>query len=177
MAGTAAMAAQPIVLPPEVLVLVLEHVPLDSRLRSCALVQRGWHKAAVAATKVISITLKNSEQWDSLQDWLIQHGSDVTSLCVFTSADNDCSYCHRMYIRELPCPKLQRLELQCSILGPAVDKHALALHLEPGAHSAPGGLFSHCSSTLRELVLRCDVSGGHSPWLCWLTFSPLHTLN
>lgn len=103
-------------LPDEVLKLVMQHVPLADRMRSCCLVSRRLHAAATAATDAVRLYgLDNQSR--GLQ-WLSHHGQHVTKLHLI-------SYHLLMSrlaqpLRQLPCPNLLELRVHrgCVQLGP-----------------------------------------------------------
>ena len=100
--------AAPWGLPSEVLVHVLQHVPLRDRLCSCALVQQSWRHAAAAATHSIQLQNSTPARCSQLLDWLPQHGQQVLHLDV-QAANRQCCNTPLM---QLPCPKLTSLKLQ-----------------------------------------------------------------
>jgi len=90
---------------------VLQYVPLQQRLGSCALVCSKFHAAAVAATDSIDTSSSELVNQDSFLAYLQHHGSQLTSLKLNGS----------MVLEELPpCQHLQQLCLtDCEVqLGP-----------------------------------------------------------
>jgi hypothetical protein len=75
-------------LPPQLLALVLTHIPLAERLRSMARVCSAWRAAAVMATNSISTARLPSRQYDSfkfpsvkgLSDWLQAYAAAAAGL-------------------------------------------------------------------------------------------------
>lgn len=57
-------------------------VPLQARLRSCALVCRTWAAAAAAATTTLDMQLRDQAHADSLSKWLGTHGCNIEHLAV-----------------------------------------------------------------------------------------------
>jgi len=93
-------------LPATVLTQILQHVPLQQRLRDCALVCQAWAAAAAMATTSISSSDLTAEQLPLLQAWIEQHGQGLVSLELGVS--------QRQAELQLPCPKqvqLTRLHL------------------------------------------------------------------
>lgn len=74
-------------LPEELWKLVLQHVPLQQRLVSCALVCHKLHSAAVAATECIEATLSTQRRLDSFTTYLQQHGRHITGIMVAGRSD------------------------------------------------------------------------------------------
>ena len=137
-------------LPQNVLVQLLQHVPQDHRLSSCALVSQNWSQAAAQATADIWLwsdarTLSGLQQWLELK----QHGGHVTSLHF-----SDDEYCYRysgdgleryvVTLAALPCPKLQYLDL---------SSHSFPVQLGPST-SQPGLL--QAVTGLTRLCLRFE---------------------
>jgi len=95
-------------LPEDIWKLVLQHVPLNQRLSSCALVCQKFKAAAVAATEHIEATLFEQPAFDNLTTYLQQHGSHLTSLILTGECSDDSS---PPAVVELPCKHLQELRL------------------------------------------------------------------
>lgn len=86
-------------LPATVLPQILQHVPLQQRLRDCAQVCQAWAAAAAMATTNISLADLTAEKLPSLQAWIEQHGQGLVSLELGVSQAE----------LQLPCPKLLQL--------------------------------------------------------------------
>lgn len=101
--------------PVEVLVLVLQHVPLQQRMSNCALVQHSWSQAAAAATTEVSCTNLTPAAASSLAEQLnssswAQH---ITSLKLAMSRKHSAAdKMPRFWVPQLSCPKLQQLDLR-----------------------------------------------------------------
>jgi len=126
-------------LPEEVLLLVMERVPMIARLRSCSLACQRLHKAVAAVTCSIKVpscrpTAAASADRSALQLYLQKYGHQLTSirlqqeeLCfqdqslTATAADGrqQQSSASRL-LTLLPCSKLQELVLTGGRLQPAV---------------------------------------------------------
>lgn len=118
-------------LPEEVLLLVMERVPLVVRLRTCSLVCRTMHKAAAAATCSIKVpscrpTAAASADRSALQLYLQHYGHQLTSislqqeeLCIPNQSDQETAADgvrqaavdrqQHSLVTLLPCSKLQEL--------------------------------------------------------------------
>lgn len=125
-------------IPPDVVVLVLEHVDVRYRLQTCALVSQNWASAAAAATTSISTSC-----WDVgvLMRYLEQQGSHVESLTIRSL--------HLQPLGRLPCSRLRSLDL-----------HRFKLQLSQRSSSPaaagqdlPGIL--HAATGLTRLCLPC----------------------
>jgi len=91
-------------IPAAILVVIMQHVPLQQRLGVCTRVCHAFHTAAVAATDSISITTMSSQaQSDNVSQWLQLHGGDVTSF--------HAQHGRRASLASLPCPALRDLNL------------------------------------------------------------------
>jgi hypothetical protein len=66
-------------LPKEVLVSILQQLPLPQRL-TCALVCNTWAAAAAAVPTAVSTQLRSNEHCQQLQHWLSKHAGLVVSL-------------------------------------------------------------------------------------------------
>ena len=107
-------------LPEEVLKHVMQYIPLKERLGSCCRVNKGFHAAAVAATRELDLydwefRDNTLDRVDSLLTWLDHYGEQLTLL--------EMSSFPRPLL-QLPCPNLQELVLVggCSVqLGPAPE--------------------------------------------------------
>jgi len=157
--GARAWAARSLAdLPEEVLLLVMEHVPLIARLGSCSLVCLSLHKAAAAVTCSIKVpscrpTAAALAQRSALQLYLQKYGHQLTSislnkadLCfqdqsLHGTAEDDRQ--QQRLLTLLPCSHLQELVLSGGRLQPAV------LH-------AP-------AATLTKLILQSSVQLVKSP--------------
>jgi hypothetical protein len=93
-------------LPEEVLVQLLEHVPLQQRLLTCARLSTKFKAAAITSTKSIKLYAGRLGTVFGFQSYLQSHGSSLTSLDlkppVFTVP---------FALLELPCPNLRKLQL------------------------------------------------------------------
>jgi hypothetical protein len=108
-------------LPKVLITRILQHVPIQQRLYSCALVCKAWAAAAVAATNTISLSFSTHSTLKKkrVATWLQHYGQDVLGLCLTItknviysdrpggrswelSADPDGTF-------KLPCPQLQNL--------------------------------------------------------------------
>jgi len=112
-------------MPASLLVMIMQHVPLQQRLGVCTRVCHAFHTAAVAATDSISIMKMSSQaQCNNLSEWLQLHGGGVTCL--------DIQDGRGLSLACWPCPVLRTLNL-----------HKLAV--QPG-------FFSACTSLTRLLL-------------------------
>lgn len=109
-------------LPPELLLRIMQQLPLPQRLAGPARVCKAWAAAAVAATTDISI---NNERWvhPGLGVWLQKHGAGVEQLdvCIGHQSEYGVEVCHFhdgcLY---LPTSKLQQLT-NLSLKGTALE--------------------------------------------------------
>lgn len=99
-------------LPHEVMVMVLQLIPLHERLSSCSLVQRRW-AAAAAASNNMEANITSEQQLAQLQAWLQQHGRHLTSL----QLSSKCSGGTQVKLKHLPCPNLLELQLRNLMVG------------------------------------------------------------
>lgn len=136
-------------LPEELWKLVLQHVPLQQRLSSCALVGHKLRAAAVAATECIEAALparKRSAQrnLDSCVTYLQQHGRYVTGIMV-------AGWSHapvlRPLLEQLPCHNLQQVGLT-----------NLDLRLGPDQDHA--GVFDSSTSLTRLELQNVGITAG-----------------
>jgi len=97
-------------LPQAVLVRVMQLLPLNTRLRNCALVSKAWAAAAAAATVEIEASLIHHPAY--LQPWLQQHGVKVTSLVLTGPAHGDHHAGQQLLLTCVEFKHLTRLELQ-----------------------------------------------------------------
>lgn len=96
----------------DLLALVLQHVPQQERLQSCALTCRSWRAAANQATSSIRCSTDGEPQlqtsyriaW-SLPGWLSAHGRGVSRLQI----DLGYSNCWQVHLR-LPLQQLHQLQ-------------------------------------------------------------------
>jgi len=61
-------------LTPELLARVLSHLPLQQRLRDCALVSKAWHKSVIMATSTVDLRPCPQAKCDEVSAWLQAHG-------------------------------------------------------------------------------------------------------
>lgn len=80
---------RPLAWPREVLAQVLQHVPQQQRLTSCALVSCSWRTAVVAATTSIDVSYSDDTSTPAISSWLFKHGSNLHSLSVARNRDAD----------------------------------------------------------------------------------------
>jgi len=101
----------------DLLVLIMQLVPIQQRMGNCARVCRNFQAAAVAATissSSITVHPSSQERCDSFVRWLKQHGSSVMQIKI---------ECHGRYsLSQLPCPQLCHLDLSGMELGPIFTK-------------------------------------------------------
>lgn len=117
-------------LPQDVWTLVLQHVPLTHRLRSCALVCQEFKAAAVAATQRIETSLCKQPAVDNFVAYLQQHGRHLTSLvCTVDGIGGTGSKwpklrlpCQHLQLPQLPCQHLQQLRLASLDFGLGPDE-------------------------------------------------------
>lgn len=64
----------------ELLAKVLQYVPQEQRLSSCALVSRSWHTTALAATSSVSIS--SCMKLPAFQRYVSKHGNLLSSVCI-----------------------------------------------------------------------------------------------
>jgi hypothetical protein len=102
-AAESRMPTSAALLPQEVLVQIVQHVPLVERFSSCALVSTAWAAAACAATDTVSLeTLSNPQGFTA---WLHTHGTQVSSICIKNGREKV------LQLQDLPCSRLQDLQL------------------------------------------------------------------
>jgi hypothetical protein len=148
-------------IPQDVLVHILQHVPLTERMSTCSLVQKCWKDAAAAATTSIALkgmtaaraTAIAAQLANSSTFWakhitrisLEQHAVSVGSLEV---------------VLQLACPKLQQLHLSGFILTPAANTQSSSA----GSGSADSQGLSLGCPLLQELSLTsCWVETAEAP--------------
>lgn len=113
------------------LVLVLQHVPLDHRLKHCAAVCRSWHSAACVATKEVNVEWSRQEHCDALHAWLLQYPSTAAavqslSLSGYLETDKPCYTRSWLPLQlQLPVGLLQQLST-LSLTHLEVKPHALS---------------------------------------------------
>lgn len=90
-------------LPHDVLVMVLEHVPLRERVAACAMVCTAWAAAAAAAPAHLALSLGSVIRWQHAQDWVVLRGQQLTSLSLEHKGGGQ-------QVFHLPCAKLSGLE-------------------------------------------------------------------
>lgn len=121
-------------LPDHVLTLVMQHVPLKSRLCSCSFVSKRLHAAAVAATQHLEVMLRPSLPWftsacptysklDNTLWWISKYGKHLTSLSMTTHSLLATDSFPLPALRQLECQHLLDLEVIGGIvqLGPTDD--------------------------------------------------------
>lgn len=98
------------VLPHEVLMRVLQHVPLNHRLACCGRVSTTWREAAAQATTAIAGQLCSEKALQAVQQGLASVGQHVTKISL---GNPSCMYAPSRYgqLRQLPYPHLQDLAL------------------------------------------------------------------
>jgi len=121
-------------IPPAILVMILQNVPLKQRLGVCTRVCHAFCTAAVAATNSISITgMSSLAQCDNVSQWLQLHGGVVTRLDICSNIQQGDG----ASLASLPCPLLRDLELE-------------GLAVQPGS-------FATCTSLTRLRLTGCYV--------------------
>lgn len=123
-------------LPPELLLRIMQQLPLPQRLAGPARVCKAWAAAAVAATTDISI---NNERWvhPGLGVWLQKHGAGVEQLDVCIGHQSEYGVEVRHFhdgCLYLPTSKLQQLT-NLSLKGTALELSP-DLALQSGAASS-----------------------------------------
>lgn len=133
-------------LPQSLISRILQHVPLQQRLCSCALVCSTWAAAATAATSIITVQLLPGQLTD-LQSWMKQHGQSLQQLEVNKK--------HTFRLDPARSVPEQQLQLQlpgldvsgflpCMQPGvPQQSQQRAMRHLPPGASSSAAAENSH----------------------------------
>ena len=143
-------------LPEAVVACILQHVPLQERLTSCALVCRTWATAAALVPADVDVRLKDCEHRRQLQLWLGKHAGVVVALTAVgksgkrrcfnrgrTNAVKDYTESIQPFFLPLQLPTLQLTQL-CS-----VDLSHLNLKL------SAQGFSTACSSTRKYGIPTC----------------------
>jgi hypothetical protein len=147
-------------LPEEVLKLVMQLLPLKDRMTSCCLVSNRLHAAAVAATHVLAVSHNagqiHPERVKPVLEWIFHFGQHLTQLQLSGFHEPWLTQLPCQHLRELSisypcdvdlgpsdgypgvvkgCPKLTRLELECSDIadgpeGAAIDSLSSLVHLQ-----------------------------------------------
>jgi hypothetical protein len=104
-------------LPEEVLKLLMQLLPLKDRMTSCCLVSKRLHAAAVAATHALAVSTTagqiRPERAESVLGWIFHYGQHLTQL--------QLSGFQQPWLKQLPCQNLRELKVSspCSVqLGP-----------------------------------------------------------
>ena len=131
-------------LPDEVLKLVMRHVPHKNRLRSCCLVCKRLHAAAIAAIDSMQLRFGGFRQpppEDAVHalHWLDKYGQHLTQL-VFGDLPHT--------LQQVPCSNLLHLEL----------RQGCCVQLVPAADGTPGVL-QGCSKLTRLDLNLCKLAG------------------
>jgi len=93
-------------LPEDVLVLILQQVDQQDRLRACASVSTRFKAAAQAASCCVQMQPQQT-QLEGALSWLHAHGSTVTSLDFTSPPESSMA----LSFQHLPCSALQQLKL------------------------------------------------------------------
>lgn len=137
--------------PHEILVLVLQCMPLNQRLGSCSLVNKPWATAAAEATYLInseSLSSKYNSSSTTLRNllqWLSKHGQHVEDIYLMApDSDQD----QDRHLSELPCPNL----LQLALGG------GFSMQLAPSSTSP--GLLSTATELIDLQIWDCSCTDG-----------------
>jgi hypothetical protein len=154
----------------DVLVLVLQHVPLSERMQSCALTCRSWHAAANQATTSITRSAEPEQQlqlayrvaW-SLPGWLFSHGN---SLHIDVGFSREWQVHMRLPLQQLPQLKHLHLSLHgnntCNRNRNTTTSSSSTL-LAPLAGSLTALELQHCTlqASVAELAVITVLTGLH----------------
>lgn len=136
-------------LPMALLARILQHVPQEERLASCALVSKAWAAAAAAATVSIHVEGLNSSKTASLQSWVELHARQLQSLRL------QRRYWQSRSPLQLPCAELQQLSvLHLSGVQPLLQK----AHVNASSSSTQPP-FLPALKDLRLISLTADNAG------------------
>ena len=131
-------------LPDEVLVVLMQHVPLQQRLCGCARLSKKFLRAAAAATTSIKHHASKVDTVYGLQAYLQSHGTVVVNLDLKPAL----TPLHWLpyALQQLPCPGLLQLQLTDTL----VQFTAI-----PGSQQP--GILSSCTSLTSLCLLNCYV--------------------
>jgi len=117
---------------------IMEYVPLDERLKSCSQVNSTLHKAAAAATCVV--TARDVHSLPALCQWMTLHGRHLTSLQLSFSGGT---------LTQLPCPNLRELDLGY-------------MQVQLSASSTQLGVLHSCTRLTKLTLVYCRLTDGQS---------------
>lgn len=140
---------------------ILQHVPLQQRLTSCALVCQLWAALAAAVPGVLDVRLKSTEHCQHLQDWLNKHGAVVVKLRargpLFNVSDEwlrlQLPVQHLTHLRSLDLSWRLSFQLQLpaiSVTIPAVGRSSLTGTQAAALQAAVAALLLLCCRTCRR---------------------------
>lgn len=150
----------------QLLAEVLQHVPLQHRLGSCALVCSTWRAAAAVATKSLDVTVKwgNKDTLACLSTWL---GSHPVKACISSIRVHvpNCYSGQQLLLPLLQLQGLQVLHLDTTLWGSADEPSAAAGHpaqqgptaASESAHSSTANLAALTALTSLKLH-QCAVN-------------------
>ena len=131
-------------LPVEVLVVLMQHVPLKQRLLDCACLSSKIRKAAIAATTNIKHHAASRDAIHALQAYLHTHGAVVVNLDFKPPL---AGYMPLPFVlQQLPCPGLLKLKLTDT----QVQLTAIPDRQQPG-------ILSSCTALTSLCLLNCTV--------------------
>lgn len=149
------MSTSAALLPQEVLVQILQHVPLNNRFSSCALVSTAWAAAACAATDTVS--LKALSDPERLTAWLRMHGPQVSSICIRNGREK------ALQLQDLPCSRLCdlqlghfELDLCAGMTGPAQAR------AQGSAEQLGQGVAQQMAQGASQWPAQCTAQGSHT---------------
>jgi len=123
---------------------ILEHVPLEDRLKSCSRVNHTLYRAAAAATQQIELDLREAgvQRLPGLCQWMQQHGQHLTSLLLSAFGAQSGGT-----LTQLPCPNLRELDLR------KMRVQLSASSIQPGVHI--------CTRLTKLNLISCCFTPGH----------------
>lgn len=127
----------------ELLARVLQHVPLQERMKVCATVHSAWKAAAVKTTTSISTTYAPPVEVLHLLPWLKAHGSHLTSLTIQPVVIR-----RPLALLELPCAGLRALKLNDALV-----------QLTPTAGGHELGVLYSCRALASLYLRNCNILG------------------
>jgi hypothetical protein len=157
------------VLPPDVVVKVLQQLPLSVRLREGSLVCRTWRAAAAVATDdLLILPPTGSCKASAFQSWMVQHGSNLKALKLLSTASTQ-----EPQEVQLPFQQLRSLtELwatDADLLSlPFAEHPAGATGSSSSTNSSGGGNPLSDLTSLAELFLHCSCVLGNPGALQYL---------
>ena len=146
-------------MPHEVLVRIMQAVPLQHRLHTCALVSTAWAKAATAATtSICDSQLSSNHRVSDILAWVSKHGQHVSSLALEPSI--------RVAGRKLlellqPLPNLRSMDLKGMSMRLAPGGFLQWVNVQLGPGRGYGGLLAAVPNitklALRVVMVQADM--------------------